>query len=53
MLANSRCIEGEVPGYPPPPQKKERNCAIIVRADQGTCDILSTMHCKSIKMEDI
>ena len=39
MLADSQCIEGEVPGYCPP------NCAIIVRADPGTCDITPTMHC--------
>ena len=47
MLANSRCIEGEVPQYCAP------NCTIIVRADPGTCDILPTMHCKSVKKEDI
>ena len=47
MLANSRFIEGEVPGYCAP------YCAMIVRADLGTCDILPIMHCKSVKMEDI
>ena len=26
---------------------------IIVQADPGTCGILPTMHCKSVKMEDI
>ena len=44
MLANSHCIEGEIPGYCPPPAK---DCARIVLADLGTCDILIlAMHCK-------
>ena len=43
-IANSRYIEGEVPGDCTP------NCAIIVRADPGTCNILLTMHCKSVKI---
>ena len=42
-LANSQRNEAEVPGC----------CTIILRADQGTFDILPTMHCKSVKMEDI
>ena len=46
MLANSRCIKGEVSRYCP------QNCAIIVWADPGTCDILPTMHCKSVNMAD-
>ena len=47
MLADLQCIEGEVPGYCPP------NCAIIMRADPGTCDILPTMHWESANMADI
>ena len=27
--------------------------AIIVRADPGTCHILTTMHCKAVNMTDI
>ena len=46
MSANSWYIEGEVPEYYPP------NCTILVWADPGTCDILPTMHCKLVKMED-
>ena len=50
MLANLRCIEVEIPGYPPPP-----NCAIIVQANPGTstCYLLPSMHCKIVNMEDI
>ena len=35
MLASSRCIEGEIPGYCPP------NCSMIVRADPGTCGYIT------------
>ena len=47
MLANLRCIEGEVPEYCPP------KCTKIGQADPGTCNTLPTMHCKSVKIEDI
>ena len=41
MLATkSLCIEGEVPGYCPPPP----NCTILVLTDLGTCYILPTSY---------
>ena len=47
MLADSWCIKDEIPGHCPP------NSSILVQEDQGICNILPTMHCKSVKMEDI
>ena len=47
MLANMRCNEGEHHRYCP------QNCTILIQGDPGTYDILPTMHCKSVKMEDI
>ena len=44
MLADSRCIEVEVPGKcaAPPPPPPPPNCAMIVRAEMGIYDILAT-----------
>ena len=47
MLADSQCVEGEVPRYCTP------NCAILVVQIRVLYDILTTMYCKSVNMADI